>query len=119
MTTGGFESINPATGQRIEGFAAATPAAIEKALAASEHAQRQWRATSVTARCELLRSAARLLRDRRDLLATTVSREMGKPLAEARAEIEKSAWNCEHVAAEAPQWLAELQVRTDAARCYV
>ena len=119
MTGGSFESINPATGQRIEGFAAATPSEIEAALAASDRAQRQWRATSVISRAELLRSVARLLRDRRDTLATTISREMGKPLPEARAEIEKSAWNCEHVAAEGPKWLEELELRTDAARCYV
>lgn len=115
---GGFESINPATGERIERFAAATAAEIEAALGAADHGQRQWRLTPAIERAELLRSAARLLRDRRHGLATILSREMGKPLPEALAEIEKSAWNCEHVAAEGPGWLQQLPLRTDAAECY-
>lgn len=116
---GGFESINPATGERIERFAAATASEIEAALEAADRAQRQWRLTPVGDRADSLRSAARLLRERRSALATILSREMGKPLAEAHAEIDKSAWNCEHVAAQGPQWLEQLELRTEAARCYV
>ena len=45
--------------------------------------------------------------------------EMGKPLSEALAEIEKSAWNCEYVAAQAPQWLADQPVTTNATLSYL
>ena len=114
-----FEIINPATGERGQSFPVATAQDVERALAAGYAAQRGWVATGISDRAKVLTRAAALLRERRDRLAEDISVEMGKPRAEALGEVEKSAWNCEHVTANAETWLADLTVATDASRCFV
>lgn len=114
-----FVVRNPANGEMLERFDTVDGAAIERGLAAATAAQRDWRRTTVSDRAAVLVAAAALLRQRRDALARDIAIEMGKPLAEALAEVEKSAWNCEHVAAHAAGWLADVTVETDASRCYV
>ena len=66
-----------------------------------------------------MKAAAALLRKEREQLARTISLEMGKPASEALAEIEKSAWNCEYVADQTSEWLADRPVSTNAALSYV
>lgn len=102
-----FQGVNPATDETLYRREPAGGAEIEAALVAAEAARAPLRALGPQGRAEVLNRAARLLRERRDLLAHQISLEMGKPLAEALGEIEKSAWNCEHVAASGPEWLAE------------
>ena len=58
-------------------------------------------------RAEILRAAAELLRDRVEELALLVTREMGKPLAESRAEVHKCADGLEFYAEHAPRFLAD------------
>jgi succinate-semialdehyde dehydrogenase/glutarate-semialdehyde dehydrogenase len=67
----------------------------------------------------LLERVAQELRQQRERLAREVTREMGKPLSQARAEIEKCAWVCEYYAQHGPQFLAPEEVRTEARRSYV
>jgi succinate-semialdehyde dehydrogenase/glutarate-semialdehyde dehydrogenase len=59
------------------------------------------------------------LRTNKARLARCVTLEMGKPLAEAEAEVEKSAWNCEYVAEQGPGWLADEIVATQARSSYL
>jgi hypothetical protein len=67
----------------------------------------------------LLRSVGKLLTERRDEYAALITAEMGKPLAEALAEIDKCAWNCDVVADLAPGWLADHLVESSASRSWV
>ena len=99
-------SRNPATGEVLRTFAPHDPAEVERRLAQSVAAQRQWRARPIAERAPALRALADRLRARQDALASVMTAEMGKPLAEARAEIEKSAWVCAFYAAEAEAMLA-------------
>jgi acyl-CoA reductase-like NAD-dependent aldehyde dehydrogenase len=92
---------------------------LEQALARGEAARRGWSASSYTDRAAVLRRAAHWLREERTRLAETITLEMGKPIAEAEAEIDKSVWNCEHVAQHGPGWLATEVVPTQAAASYV
>jgi acyl-CoA reductase-like NAD-dependent aldehyde dehydrogenase len=111
--------VNPTTGEE---YPAPTPqgeAGVEQLLGAAEIAARAWGSGSIQDRASVLVAAAALLREERGGLARTISIEMGKPLSEALAEIEKSAWNCEYVAAHASQWLADQPAATSAALSYV
>ena len=74
---------------------------IDAALDAAAAAQRAWADVDFTVRAEILRAAAELLRDRVEELALLVTREMGKPLAEARAEVHKCAAGLEFYAEHA------------------
>lgn len=112
MTT--ITSVNPATGQPIRDFALQDDAAIDAALAAAAAAQKAWRLVPITERVTLLTRVAAALRDGKARYAEMIVREMGKPLVEAEAEIEKCAWNCDFYAGHAPAYLADEPVLSNA-----
>jgi acyl-CoA reductase-like NAD-dependent aldehyde dehydrogenase len=112
-------SINPATGETVGNHPFLSNAGIEAALDRASLANVPWGAMSCAERAIPIRAAAALLRAEKTQLARTITLEMGKPIAEAEAEIDKSAWNCEYVAEHAEKWLDDLVVPTDAAVSYV
>ena len=112
-------TVNPATGAELATYQAMTQAEIDSALDAAAAAQRGWAGEDFTVRAEVLRTAAALLRERDDELALLVTREMGKPLAEARAEVHKCATGLEFYAEHAPTFLADEIYETAADRSWV
>ncbi|HOX19559.1 MAG TPA: NAD-dependent succinate-semialdehyde dehydrogenase [Gemmatimonadales bacterium] len=112
-------ATNPATGQVLSTHAEMTAAELRAAIAAAHKAYLAWRKVPVEARTEPLRAAARLLSARVEEYAELMAREMGKPLAQGRAEVEKCAWMCEYYAGHAEGFLAPEVVETDASRSYV
>ncbi|WP_327072736.1 NADP-dependent succinic semialdehyde dehydrogenase [Kitasatospora purpeofusca] len=92
-------SVNPATGETLETFEPLDAAGLEQRLARAEEAFRTYRTTSFAQRAGLLRRAAELLDEDRESLARTMTEEMGKPIAAARAEAAKCA--------KAMRWYAE------------
>jgi acyl-CoA reductase-like NAD-dependent aldehyde dehydrogenase len=108
-------SVNPATAQRLAEYPAHTPAAIDAALSAAVAAQRGWRATPIERRLPLLTAIAAELRSVREEFAQLITAEMGKTIAEARAEVDKSAWTLEHYAEHAAAYLAPVPVPSAAA----
>jgi succinate-semialdehyde dehydrogenase/glutarate-semialdehyde dehydrogenase len=92
---------------------------LEAALQAAAQAAPAWRARGLPERCALLLRAATVLRDRAEDFARMMTLEMGKPIGEARAEIEKCAWACEYYAAEGPAFLADEVIASDADRSLV
>jgi succinate-semialdehyde dehydrogenase/glutarate-semialdehyde dehydrogenase len=98
-----FPVEDPATEEILCHVQDATPTDGEAALAAATAAQPEWRATPPRERGEILRRAFELMTARVDDLAVLLTLEMGKPLAEARAEVT--------YAAEFFRWFAEEAVR--------
>src|SRR5206468_2367860 len=118
-TTRVFESINPATEEVIASFDYFTSEQTEQALAEADVAFRQWRETSRTERAAAMRRAAGLLRTRKDRYAGLITAEMGKPIAQAEAEVEKCAWVCEYFAENAERFLTRRPEQTSARLSYV
>ena len=114
-----FESINPATGERIAAYDRSLPVQVEEALASAHRAFVAWHRAEMEERAAALRSAARYLRRHRDRFALLITAEMGKPIAEAEAEIEKCAWCCDHFAAHGPGYLADEPVSSNASESSV
>ena len=112
-------SVNPATGRVLETLEGTSPDQIEQALARAHAAFLDWRRRPFADRAGLMRAAARELRTRRDQYAATMTREMGKPIVQAEAEVEKCAVTCDYYAEHAAAFLAEQPRATDAARSYV
>lgn len=83
--------INPATGESIGKVACATAADLDETLAVAQRGFREWSAVPPWQRGTILKRAADVLRTDIDAVARTMTREQGKPLAEAREEIERSA----------------------------
>jgi len=105
-----LKSINPATEDVVETFEEFSTGAVDTALQRAYDAQRTWRMTSFGERSARLQSAARVLRAQKERLAALATREMGKPIVEAEAEIEKCAWNCDFYAEHAAEFLADEHV---------
>ena len=114
-----FRSITPADGNTLGEFDACTDAELETALAAAAAAAPGWRQQALDERAALVRRAADVVRQRREELARLMTLEMGKPIREARAEIEKCAWVCEDYAGEGAAFLADEPVESDAGRSFI
>jgi len=114
-----IESVNPANGEVLERFEPTAPAALERALEGARAAFAEWRRRPVPDRAALMRAAARRLRARRAEHARTMALEMGKPVAQGEAEIDKCALTCEYYADHAEAMLAPQPVATEARTSYV
>jgi succinate-semialdehyde dehydrogenase/glutarate-semialdehyde dehydrogenase len=86
-----LEVLNPATEERIGTLACAGQDDLDAALAAAAKGFAVWRNVSAYERSKILRKAAELVRERRDVIAPLMTQEQGKPLAEAKIEISVSA----------------------------
>lgn len=114
-----IQSINPATGQVIQSFAAWQNETIDTVLSQVEAAQPGWAQLSVEQRAAYMRKLAQILRQRRDHYANLITEEMGKLLKEARAEIDKCVLGCDHYADHAKTYLADEMIASDASRSVV
>ena len=99
-------SINPATGKLIRRYRPHSRAQLDGALEQVHQAQRAWRELALSSRARHLRAVARQLLKERDELASLITAEMGKPLAESRREIEKCATVCTYYATHGASYLA-------------
>ena len=98
-------SVNPATGETLAAYPWATSGDVERAIAQADTGFRQWRRESVAHRAQKLRDLGAALRSRAEEVAQTISREMGKPIMQARAEVAKSASLCDWYAEHGPAML--------------
>ncbi|HUG56525.1 MAG TPA: NAD-dependent succinate-semialdehyde dehydrogenase [Candidatus Limnocylindrales bacterium] len=114
-----IESVNPATEEVLARYDAFTADQVEDALAEAHDAFGAWRERPIAERARPMRALANLLRERADRYARLLTSEMGKPIAEALAEIEKCAWTCDHYAENAGRYLADERVPTNARESYV
>ncbi|UVM53412.1 aldehyde dehydrogenase family protein [Pseudomonas sp. B21-012] len=98
-------SINPANGEQIGHYAYESDAVLDAALSRAAKGYAAWRRTPVAARTALLLALAGALRNNAEAMARMITDEMGKPVAQARGEIEKCAQLCEWYAANGPAML--------------
>ncbi|VVP44417.1 Succinate semialdehyde dehydrogenase [NAD(P)+] Sad [Pseudomonas fluorescens] len=98
-------SINPATGEQIGHYPFQSASDLDAALARAAAGFSVWRRTPVEQRAQALVVLARTLRDNAATMANMISVEMGKPVTQARGEIEKCAQLCEWYAEHGPAML--------------
>ncbi|MCE0491078.1 aldehyde dehydrogenase family protein [Pantoea sp. Mb-10] len=100
-------SRNPTTGDIIATYPLLTEHQLEAALQQSADAYTVWRDTSLQKRVNVLRQLGEQLRQRQDELAKMATLEMGKPIAQSRAEVLKCANLCDWYAEQGPAMLAD------------
>lgn len=105
--TGRIESRNPATGEALGTFSRGTAEDVRTAVDAAQRAFPAWRATPPPKRAEVLLRAAQILRRRKDELGETLSREMGKVIAEGKGEVQEAIDFYEYIAGEGRRLLGE------------
>lgn len=108
-----MRSVNPTTGETIREWQQASNEQVFAALSAAQTAFEDWARTGFQARGDVLRSVAAILRRDKLSLARLMADEMGKPLAQGEAEVEKCAWTCEYYAENAERFLCDEQVPFD------
>ncbi|MEU5716391.1 NADP-dependent succinic semialdehyde dehydrogenase [Streptomyces sp. NPDC020403] len=100
-------TVNPANGETLKTFDALDEQEIERRLDAADRAFRRYRTTGFDERARLLNRAADLLDEDRQNIARTMTTEMGKTVAAARAEAAKCAKAMRWYAANAERLLAD------------
>jgi succinate-semialdehyde dehydrogenase / glutarate-semialdehyde dehydrogenase len=113
------EAIDPSTGEVIATYEPHDEAEVEARLQRAWDGFTAWRRTEYRERSNLLRRVAEILDERRDGFAELMTREMGKPIKAAEAEVEKCAWVCRYEADYGPGHLGHDIIATDAKRSYV
>jgi succinate-semialdehyde dehydrogenase / glutarate-semialdehyde dehydrogenase len=114
-----LKSINPYNGKVLDEFEEMSDTELQSVIERSGKAFDHWRLTDTDLRSSMIRKVASILQSNAELYASAITEEMGKPLAEARAEVEKCAWVCNYYAENAPSFLKEEEIITDAGLSYV
>lgn len=114
-----IESLNPATGEVLERFKEYSEAEVETKLQQSAEAYLVWKDRSFESRSDLMRKVAELLRRNAREYAEIITLEMGKPIMQSLAEVEKCAAVSDFYAEHAQGFLSKRQVKTEAADSYV
>jgi succinate-semialdehyde dehydrogenase/glutarate-semialdehyde dehydrogenase len=112
-------SVNPYTEEVMNEFMTMSPAEVRSIIARSREAFSSWRDKPVTERLSLVKKLGEVLRQEKRSYAELVTKEMGKPIRDAMAEVEKSATLCDYYAANAERILAPEMVATEAKKSYV
>ena len=119
LATGGtpaeYVSQNPATGEIVEQFPLHDGAAVDLLLDSSLEAWARLRKLSVDARAQMLSRLADQFENDAQAYAALITREMGKPISEARQEIAKGVVTARTLASSGQDWLAAISVQTEAA----
>lgn len=99
-------SLNPATGETLSSLAWATADDVNQAVALADAGYRQWKKIAVSERADALRNVGNVLRQHAEEMAQMISREIGKPIIQARGEVTKSANLCDWYAEHGPAMLS-------------
>lgn len=114
-----IQTINPATGRIEKTFVEFSKEEIKKAIDDSHNAFIKWKKTDFSERSKLMKNVASVLKNKRDEYAFIITTEMGKPIKQSIAEIEKCAWVCEYFADNSEKMLEKEIIETDASESYV
>jgi len=114
-----FKSINPYNGKEVGSHKENTEWETIAMLKNAHYAFERWRNVPVEKRSQLMAKAGQVLRDNVEEYARMITLEMGKPITESRAEVNKCAWVCDYYAEHAAKFLADEVIKTDARNSYV
>lgn len=112
-------SINPATGQLIREYKKWTEDEVSRVIGHVRDSWYDWRETSFSERARAMSALAARIRKENEDLARTITLEMGKPIVEARAEVEKCALACDYFGSHAESFLGVETIGSDAGKSYV
>lgn len=112
-------AMNPATGEVLKQYPEPTFTEVKKIITAAHQAYLSWRETDFPARAKHLQQAARVLRANAADYAKMMALEMGKPVNDGKAEVEKCAWACDYYAEHGAKFLQPEIIATDAQKSFV
>jgi len=114
-----LKSINPTNGDVVGSYPELSSSEISTVLNEANDAFNGWHTLDIEERCQFFRNMAEILLSRKNEFARIMALEMGKPLAQGKAEVKKCALGCEYYAENGPVFLKSRVVETDASESYV
>ena len=114
-----IQSINPYTEQVMQEFTLMSKQEVDWQLKASRDAFLKWRDVSTAERANFIKKLAAVLRTEKRNYAELITKEMGKPIKESLAEVEKCAWLADYYADNAVSFLKPEEIKADAKKSYV
>jgi succinate-semialdehyde dehydrogenase / glutarate-semialdehyde dehydrogenase len=114
-----FQSINPYNNQVLAEYTEQSESELNTSILKSQSGFENWREWTFAQRAVVLHKAAEILKKNVETYAKTISLEMGKPINEARGEVNKCAWVCDYYAENAEEFLATKHINTDAQESFV
>ena len=114
-----LQSINPANLQNIKTYLQMSPSEVREIIDLTNSAFEEWRETSFSHRSKLMTNAGDVLRVKKEEYSKLMTLEMGKPIAQSRAEVDKCTWICEYYAENAKKFLSDELIITDASKSFV
>lgn len=114
-----LSAINPSTSEPLWQVTSLSAEEMAETIERVRAAQQDWASAGFEQRAQALRNVATALRDNKHRLAELMAKEMGKPLHEGVAEVEKSAGCADHYAQYGAAWLADETLDSDASRSFV
>lgn len=114
-----IKSINPYNGKTLKSYTTHSEKEVVDALEKAKERFKEWKNVSFEKRKHLMLKAAEELRKNKKEYAETMTLEMGKPITQAIAEVEKCAWVCEYYAEQAENHLTSEKIETDAYKSYI
>lgn len=112
-------TINPYTQEELKTYNLISDADLKQKLNLADKQFRSWKTTEIKDRSNLMSKVAELLIERKETYAKLMTEEMGKPITQGIAEIEKCAWVCDFYAKNAEDFLADQLIETDAEESFI
>ncbi|MFK8103714.1 MAG: NAD-dependent succinate-semialdehyde dehydrogenase [Saprospiraceae bacterium] len=110
---------NPANRNTIKSLREEAKKDINKTIEKAHEVHLQWKQQHIDYRGKLMRRAAKILLKNKKKYAATMTMEMGKPIKQAIAEVEKCAWVCNYYADNARGFLKSKEIRTEAHKSFI
>jgi len=112
-------SINPGNGKVIKKYKEHSLKEVKTIIKNVGAEFSKWKLTSFSHRAKLMRKASSVLLKNKQKYSRLMIDEMGKPITQSIAEVEKCAWICRHYAENAEKYLENEVVKTEAKKSYV
>lgn len=114
-----IKSINPSTEKEIKSYKEMNSTEIEQILKQADDDFNKWKETDFHSRKIKMKTAAEVLIRNKDKYAKLMTEEMGKPIKQSYAEVDKCSWVCDYYADNAEKFLADEIIETDASKSFV
>ena len=114
-----IETVNPATGKPIAKYHNMSIDEIKDKVRNARTALMSWKSLDIGERCSLTRKLGRVMRKNKDEYSRTITEEMGKPIRQATAEVEKCAWLCDYYSETAESFLRDELIPTEFRKSFV
>ncbi len=112
-------SINPANNKKLQTYNEMSLEEVQEIISLAQKDFINWKNTSFSERSKKMYSAAEILKEQKEKLAEIITMEMGKPILQSVAEVEKCAWVCEYYAKNSEAFLSDLIIPTSASESFV